>query len=238
MTSYRGSAGRPDKAKAVGAVIAVHAALAFVILSGLHVQEIRRAVDQMTTISIWKPPSPPRPPVRQPKPSAKTQAVKNAESASGEKAEPTPVVAPEPKLAVPSPVPAAKVGGTGTAASAGAAAAGNGTGAAGSGNGSGGGGTADYSRFTPARLVENIPNRAYSQLASTGIPSGLVGVVILVSPNGSVSNCRIARSSGDPLIDSLVCQLTVRYVRFDPARDPYGRAVAQDITYFPNWRRR
>ena len=238
MSSYRGNAGRPDKAKAIAAVVAVHAALAFVILSGLHVEEIRRAVDQLTTISIREPPPPPRPPIEQPKPSPKPQAAKNAEGAAGKKAEPTPVVAPEPKLPVPSPMAAAKVAGTGTAVSSGAAAAGNGPGAGGSGNGPGGGGIADYSRFTPARLVENIPNRAYAQLASTGIPSGLVGVIILVSPNGSVSNCRIARSSGDPSIDSLVCQLTVRYVRFDPARDPYGRAVAQDITYFPNWRHR
>jgi protein TonB len=86
--------------------------------------------------------------------------------------------------------------------------------------------------------VENIPNAEYRQLASTGIPSGLVGVIILVNANGTVSNCRIARSSGDSAIDSLVCQLTLRYVRFDPARDPFGQPVAQDITYFPNWRRR
>jgi protein TonB len=164
--------------------------------------------------------------------------MKKPEGAAAKEAEPTPVVAPQPKLPIPSPVPAARAAGTGTATSSGAALAGRGTGAGGSGTGSGGGGYADYSRFTPARLVENIPNSEYRQLAATGIPSGLVGVIILVSPSGTVSNCRIARSSGDPSIDSLVCQLTVRYVRFDPARDPYGRPVAQDITYFPNWRRR
>jgi protein TonB len=161
-----------------------------------------------------------------------------AEGAAARKAEPTPIVAPPPKLVVPSPVPAAKGADTGVATRSGAALAGNGTGAGGTGNGSGGGGAADYSRFTPARLVENIPNSEYRHLAATGIPSGLVGVVILVGPNGTPSNCRIARSSGDPSIDSLVCQLTARYVRFDPARDPYGRPVPQDITYFPNWRRR
>lgn len=238
MSSYRGSADRPDKAKAIAAVVAVHAALAFVILSGLHVREIRRAVDELTTISIREP-SPPRPPeVQQPKPAPKPQLARKAEGAAAKKAEPTPVVAPEPKLRVTSPLPAAKVAGTGAATSSGAATAGNGTGAGGSGNGPGSGGSADYSRFTPARLVGNIPNREYARLASTGIPSGLVGVIILVGPNGSVSNCRIARSSGDPLIDALVCQLTVRYVRFDPARDPNGRPVPQDITYYPNWRRR
>jgi protein TonB len=147
-------------------------------------------------------------------------------------------VAPQPKLPVPSPIPAAKIAGTGSASSSGAATAGNGTGAGGNGKGPGGGGTGDYSRFTPARLISNIPNFEYGRLASTGLPSGLVGVVILVNRDGGISNCRIARSSGDPSIDGLVCQLTTRYVRFAPARDPDGRPVAQDITYFPNWRRR
>jgi hypothetical protein len=32
-----------------------------------------------------------------------------------------------------------------------------------------------------------------------------------------------------------MCALTLRYIRFDPARDPAGRPVAQDVTYFPNW---
>jgi hypothetical protein len=32
-----------------------------------------------------------------------------------------------------------------------------------------------------------------------------------------------------------MCELTVRYVHFDPARDRSGRAVAQDVTFFPNW---
>jgi hypothetical protein len=34
-----------------------------------------------------------------------------------------------------------------------------------------------------------------------------------------------------------MCQLTEQYIRFRPARDPQGRAVAQDITWYPNWYR-
>jgi hypothetical protein len=34
-----------------------------------------------------------------------------------------------------------------------------------------------------------------------------------------------------------MCSLTLRYVRFDPARDPAGRPVGQDVTFFPNWYR-
>jgi hypothetical protein len=32
-----------------------------------------------------------------------------------------------------------------------------------------------------------------------------------------------------------MCELTLRYIRFDPARDAAGRAVAQDVTFVPNW---
>ena len=235
MSSYRGTADRTDQAKAIAAVIAVHVALAFIILTGLNLRAIRQSFDRLTTITISKPP-PPQPIERQ-KPAPKPQLMKKPEGSAATKAEPTAVVAPPPKIPAPPPIPAAKIPGTGTRSNSGAAAAGTGTGAGGSGNGAGGGGYGDYSRFTPARLVSNIPNREYGRLAATGIPSGLVGVMIRVNPDGSVSNCRISRSSGDPSIDALVCQLTLQYVHFDPARDPAGRPVAQDIIYFPNWRR-
>lgn len=236
MSTYRGTADSPDRAKAIVAVVAVHAALALVILSGLNVRAVQNAVESLTTIDIKEPP--PSPLIERPKPAPKPEAAKNPRGTAAKKAAPTSVVAPQPKLPVPSPLPAAKVAGTGAATNSGAAASGNGTGAGGSGTGTGGGGYGDYSRFTPARLVSNIPDSEYRQLAATGIPSGAVGVTILVNPNGTVLNCRIARSSGDPSIDALVCQLTQRYVRFDPARDPAGRPVSQDITYFPSWRRR
>jgi hypothetical protein len=32
-----------------------------------------------------------------------------------------------------------------------------------------------------------------------------------------------------------MCQLTIQYVRFSPARDPSGRPIAQDVTWVPNW---
>jgi protein TonB len=232
VSSYRGTADRPDKAKAIAAVVAVHVALAFVILSGLNVRMVQHAVERLTTININNPPPPPpiQPP---PKPAPQPHAMKLPEGAPAKKAEPSPVVAPPPKLPVPSPIPAAKVAGTGASSNSGAALAGSGTGAGGNGTGRGGGG--DFSGYTPARRITRIPDREYRQLASTGLQSGSVGVTIRVNPDGSVSNCRVARSSGNPSADALMCQLTLRYIRFEPAHDPYGRPVAQDITFFPNW---
>jgi len=229
VSSYRGTAEPPDQAKAIAAVVAVHAALAFVIFSGLSVGTVRQAVERLTTISITEPPPPP--PVQpQPKPSPRPQ---KPESVPAKRADPAPVVAPDPRLPVPSPLPATKIAGTGSSADAGAGVAGTGTGAGGAGSGPGRGG--DFADFTPARRITKIPDREYRALAATGLRSGSVGVTIRVNPDGSVSDCRVARSSGDGSVDVLMCQLTLRYIRFDPARDPYGRTVAQDITFFPNW---
>jgi protein TonB len=230
VSSYRGTADRPDKAKAITGVVAIHVALAFIILSGLNVGVVRHGVEQLTTISILEPPPPPvQPP---PKPAPHPRATKKREGAAAKKAESSPIVAPKPKLPVRSPNPAAKVASTGSAPTSGAATAGNGTGAGGAGSGLGGG---DYSRFTPARRISKIPDREYRMLADTGMQSGSVGVTIRVNPDGSVSNCRIARSSGNAHADGLMCQLTLHYIRFDPARDPSGRPIAQDVTFSPNW---
>ncbi|HWC56836.1 MAG TPA: energy transducer TonB [Sphingomicrobium sp.] len=230
MSSYRGTADRPDQARAIAAVVAVHVALAFVILTGLNVRMVTQAVEQLKTFNLQTPPPPPPVPPP-PKPQPKPQ-MKKPEGAPAKKAEPTPVVAPPPRIPAPSPIPAARVAGTGSTSTSGAAASGNGTGAGGSGYGTGGGGTGS---FTPARKLTKIPDREYRRFASTGLPSGTVAISIRVNPDGSVSNCRIVRSSGSPYADSLMCQLTQQYVRFSPARDPSGRAIAQDVTWVPNW---
>jgi protein TonB len=232
MSSYTGTADRPDRAKAIAAVIAVHAALAFGILTGLDVKIVGQAVEQLKTFAFREPPPPPPPePPVQPQPRPKQARLE--EGAAGRKANPSPIVAPKPRLPVPSPIPAAPIAGTGSGTTAGAANSGTGTGTGGSGIVRGGGG--DYSGYTPARRVIRIPDSEYRRLAATGIASGSVGVTIKVNTDGGVSNCRVARTSGDSSVDALMCQLTLRYVRFSPARDASGRPVAQDVTFFPNW---
>ena len=234
MSSYRGTADGHSKAKAVVAVVAVHAALAFLIFTGLNVEVVSRVVERLQTIDIrLPPPPPPEPP---PPPPREAKKVDLEEGAAGKRAEPTPVVAPKPRIPVQSPIPAAPIAGTGSAPTAGAADYGTGTGAGGSGTGRGGGGV-DSSKFTPARRITKIPDREYGRLSSTGIRRGSVGVTIKVNTDGGVSNCRVARTSGDSSIDALMCDLTLRYIRFEPARDDRGKPIAQDITFYPNWYR-
>src|SRR3954469_22301139 len=183
MSSYLGTADRPDQAKALVAVVAVHAALAAIILTGLNARFVSHAIEPLTTFDIRQPPPPPPKP---PRPAERPHAMKKPAGAPAKKAEPTPVVAPQPKLLVPSPIPAAKIAGTGSASTSGAGTSGMGTGAGGAGNGPGGGG--DYSRFTPARRISRIPDREYRGLAASGLQSGRVGVTIKVNTDGSVSN--------------------------------------------------
>jgi protein TonB len=231
MSSYTGTADRPDKAKAIGAVIVVHAVLAAAILTGLNVQAVRDVTERLQTIDIrLQPPPPPEPP---PPPAPKPKPAKLEEGAAGKKAEPSPIVAPKPRIPVQSPLPAAPIAGTGNAPTAGAAASGTGTGA---GYGRGGGGSGG---FTPAQKITKVPDSEYRRLVSvSGMDRGSVGVSIRVTPDGRATNCRVVRSSGSPVADSLMCQLTEQYVRFRPARDPEGRPVAQDVTWYPNWYRR
>lgn len=229
MSSYRGIQGRPDKLKAAAGVAAVHVALAAVILTGLNVDTVRRAVEQMQTIAVFEPEPPePPPPPEQMRPDA---APKDA-GAPAKKAEPTPVVAPEQRIPAPTPIPAAKVAGQGSAASSGASTSGSGTGAGGSGSGTGGGGT---SGFTPVVLVRNLNRGDYRPLAAGRLPRGSAMVSLTVDTRGLPGNCRIVRSSGDNVVDSGLCPLVIRRLRFRPARDASGKAIPYTLQYVANW---
>jgi len=226
---------KEDRAKALLGVVAVHVILAAVILTGLNVRNVRHVVESLKTFDIKEIVPPPPPPPPPPKPQA--QRAKEEEGAAGKKANPTPVVAPKPKIVVPAkpPIAAAPVAGTGSATTSGAANSGTGTGAGGSGSGRGGGGT-DFSGYTPAQRISKIPDREYRRIRDiSGRSSGRIGITLKVNTDGSASNCRVSRTSGDGSVDSLMCQLAVNYVRFRPARDDRGNPVAQDITWYPDW---
>ena len=194
---------------------------------------VSEAVERMKTFDVREaPPPPPKPPPPAPKP----KQMKEPAGAPARKAEPSPIVAPPPKLPLSSPILAAKIAGTGSAASSGAGTSGTGTGAGGSGNGPGGGGYGDFSRFTPARLVRNLSRGDYRLIAGGRVPAGAAMVSLLVQSNGLPSNCRIVRSSGDPYIDAGLCPLIVERLRFRPALDDQGRPVPYQLQYVATWR--
>ena len=85
-------------------------------------------------------------------------------------------------------------------------------------------------------MLNKIPDREYRRISGGRIPRGSATISFRVSPDGRMSDCRIVRSSGDSSVDSVVCEAATRYLRFNPARDPDGQAIAQDMTYTPSWR--
>lgn len=232
MAGYRQS--NPDRAKAALAAVVVHAAIGAAFLTGLVVNVSDRPSEILETFDIALPPPPPPVVVEE-----EDSAPRGDPGEAGKKAEPTPVVVPPAKIELPAkpPVAAAPVAGQGAASSAGAAAAGTGTGAGGSGSGRGGGGAGgDGGGFTPAQKISKIPDREYRRItALSRSRRGSVGLSIRVGADGVPANCRIARTSGNPQVDALMCRLTLTWVRFRPARDPQGRAVAQELTWYPDW---
>jgi protein TonB len=231
MPSYRARPSRPDRAKAIAAVIAVHAALgAMLLLSNPHaVSTIAEGVP--TVLIDIEPPPPPPPPERQ------ADRAREDEGAAGKKAEPTEIVAPKPPIVLPAkpPVAAAPVAGTGISPNAGASTAGSGTGSGGSGSGRGGGGRGDFSGYTPARLTRNIGDRDYRALAAGRLPAGSAIVALKVQANGLPSECRVVRSSGDAMVDAGLCPLLGRKLRFRPAMDDGGRPIPYSLQYVANW---
>jgi protein TonB len=234
VSSYRGSADRPDQARAIAAVVAVHVALATVILTGLNVEIARRTVEQLTTIDIREPPPPPR--VPPPPPTSKPQRMKKPAGAPAPKAEPTPVAAPESQIPEPSPIPAATVAGIGSASTSGASTSGTGTAAGGSGNGTGGGGSGNFAGYSPPGLLQNLGRHDYRTLAAGRLPIGSAVVSLMVEPTGLPSNCVISRSSGDAYVDQGLCPLILQRLRFRPALDNLGRPIPYRLQYVATWR--
>ena len=233
MPSYRDTPTRSDRAKAIAAVVGVHAALAALILSGA--PTLPEAAERVRTVLIdIQPPPPPPPPVPDP------GRAREEEGAAGKKAEPSPVVAPRPRVILPAkpPIPAAPVAGAGSSSSAGAATAGSGPGAGGSGTGRGGGGSGGGLASGP-RLLSGGPARAdYRRLgARTAGPTRAV-LRLSVGASGRVENCAVVASTGYPDVDRRICPLLQPRMRWNPARGRDGQPESSwfdfVITLTPN----
>lgn len=218
-----------DRAKGLGAAIAVHVMLGAALLTGLALHIDRKRVDSLVTIDVAAP-LPPPPPVEERRKPAKEKA-----APAGKKADPSPIVAPPSKLPVAQPIAAAPVAGTGSAPSAGAAASGTGTGAGGSGAGRGGGGNGG--RIGAMLIDGRLTNRDYRTIAGPDVPAGSAMYVLLVNPGGRVERCRPAASSGSARVDQSLCAILSQRLRFRPAMESDGRPLYQDVNYIARWGR-
>lgn len=240
---YRSDLDAKDKGGAIAAVLAIHAALLFALLhmSGRIDLADPESVMRVFDISQVKPPPPPPPP--QPRQQARPKEKEGGSAPPNIKSEATPVVAPKPQVVIP-PVPqiatsetsrqgtaptqgAAPIPGPGTGA--GGIGTGTGSGAGGSGPGGGGDGGVAY---PPRLLTPTLRGRDFDQGLLRSWPrGGDVFVGLRVEANGTVSECKIFRSSGFGQIDSEVCNLAHLRFRFRPALNRYGQPVASWFGY-------
>jgi len=231
--AYRTDIGTRDRGGAIAAVIAIHAALLFAFLHLSGKIDLSDPQSALRTIDLRLLPPPP-PPVQhlqaRPKEKEGASAPKNIRSQA------TPVVAPKPRVVTPPVQPivasetprqgasptqgASEVRGPGT----GAGGQGNGTGSGNGGNGSGGGGDVAepprlvtpvlYGRDFPPDIVEQWPGRA------------TVFMRLRVDARGYVSECTVDRGTGLPAIDARLCNVAHDRLRFRPALNRSGQAVA------------
>lgn len=235
--AYRTDITTGDKSGAIVAAIAIQAVLLYTFMNLSGKMELPAPQSVLRVFDLANPPPPPPPPPptqrQQPKPKEK----QGASSPKNIKSEATPVVAPKPQIVTPpvqkivaSPTPrtgtaptqgASNVVGPGT----GAGGTGNGTGSGTGGNGSGGGGEG---AVEPPHLVTPV-------LSGRDLPRGLIdqwprGATVFlrlrVDARGFVSECSIDRGTGVAAIDGVLCNLAYERLRFRPALNRGGQAVA------------
>ena len=91
---------------------------------------------------------------------------------------------------------------------------------------------------TPPRtnLASFISADDYPPAARRAHAEGIVEFMLLVGPDGRVTDCSIDRSSGSVSLDTATCRLLHRRARFDPARDLRGEPATGLFRSKIEWR--
>ena len=234
--AYRSDIGPRARGGAVAAVIAIHAALLLALLNLSGKMNFGDTQDVLRVFN-FSPPPPPPPPLPPERQRPKTKAKQGGAAPKNIKSEATPVATPKPKIETPpvekiaaaqtprlgtSPTQgASNVRGPGTGA--GGAGTGTGSGAGGSGAGGGGEGAVE-----PPHLVTPVlSGRDFARDLLEQWPSGVtIFLRLRVDARGYVSECLVDRGTGLPAIDSSICNLAYERLRFQPALNRNGQAVA------------
>jgi len=227
--AYRNDIGTRNRGAAIAAVIAIHAGLLFALL---HLSGKIDLGSPQAVLSVFdlKRVQPPQPPPEQPqrKRRAASSAPRNIHSQA------TPVVAPKPQVQTPpvQQVVASAIPSTGAAATQGASElSGSGTGGGGKGNGNGSG----NGNGAGGNEVVEPPHLATSVLTGRDFPRELLDqwprratafLRLRVDARGYVAECIVDRGTGFASIDGEVCNLAHERLRFRPALNGSGQAVA------------
>lgn len=248
---YRSDLNRRDRGGAIAAVVAIHAALLFLLLQASGQIDLTDPQNPMRVFDVTEepPPPPPEPIQPQQRQQDRPREAEGAASPENIRSQATPIVDPEPRIPLPLPVPmattqtpsvgteptqgAADVPGPGTGA--GGTGTGTGSGAGGTGTGGGGGGGV----AVPPALLRGITNRDYPPEIQRRWPrGGRIFLRVRIEPNGRPSQCDVMRSYGDPVADQWTCRLVMDRAVFRPATNAQGQPVAAWYGYIQEETRR
>lgn len=229
---------RPSVPVLIGIVL-LHIALFYGLLRAFapdFTAGVEETVTEAFTVTITAPMEEPETPDPQPEPD------EGAQGGAGREAVPQPKAEPTPRIRTREDPPAPRATSTGTARTSGATDSGEGTGATGLGEGTGSGrGGAGQGGPPPQPVQASAPVLVQSISDSSLFPVppggrrarvGKSAVARLqVSSKGRVTSCRIIRTSGFPETDAALCRLAPANIRFEPARDTDGNAMASVFGY-------
>ena len=215
---------------AIVGVVAVHAALGFVLVTGLHtefIETISTGPLPVRNIPIDPPPPPPKPPEQKADPNPAQPKSRDVVIP------PAPIPLPQPgptldasEIILPPSPPMPKVD---------------------PGIGSGiGDQLAPLPKPTPPGLdpISAKPRNDPSRWVSTNdYPSvsvreeqeGTARFVVTINEKGRVEDCRITKSSGHSRLDAATCKFVERRARFTPARDRSGEKTTDTYTSSVLW---
>jgi len=234
--AYRTDISNRDRSGAIALVAAIHAALLFAFL---HLSGKIDLADPQATLNVFDvgetPPPPPPPPQQRQQP--KPKEPEGGSSPKNIKSEATPVVAPKPRIETPpvQPIAASETPRQGAAPTQGASnvlGPGTGAGGAGTGPGSGTGGSGPGGRGNgvaePPHLATPVL-RGYDfprDMLSEWPPRATIFLRLRIDARGTVAECLVDRGSGVPTIDRQICNIAHDRLRFRPALNRSGQAVA------------
>jgi protein TonB len=216
---YRSDLSSRDRSSAIAAAVAIQAALliAFLNMPGRMTLQANQPTLQLVDMKVLPPPVPVRP-----KPEA-SRAESGAAAPKNIKSEATEVVAPKPVVELPvvEKITASATPRQGDDPTQGASAVrGPGTGAGGNGDGSG---MAEPPHLvTPVLRGSDFPRQMLDQWPR----AATVFLRLRVDARGYIAECMLDRGTNVPEIDAQVCNTAHDRLRFYPALNSSGQAVA------------
>ena len=232
--AYQSQVSLKARSAAIIAVAAIHVGLLLALLSLSSKSEVESAQSALRIIDIRQllPPPQPRHQPKQSKPHVKVAG----SSPQNLKSSASPIAAPKPQIRIPKvlQVEATQTPRQGTSAIQGASpTTGPGTGAGGTGQGKGAGGSGpgaggDNGVVAPPRLASPVMSGSdFSGDQLSQWPRGAtVFLRLRINPSGYVAECVVDRGTAIATIDGAICNLAHDRLRFRPALNRNGQAVA------------